>query len=123
MMISLRNEVYKLIFDTYSVEPEFPWADAPDACVFRHYDNRKWFAIIMSVRPEVIGLAGSERIDIMNVKIPPDELFELLHQDGLLPAYHMNKKHWITICLDGRVNLKVCARLLETSYQLTKKKR
>lgn len=123
MMISLRNEVYKLIFDTYSVEPEFPWADAPDACVFRHYDNRKWFAIIMSVKPEVIGLTGSERIDIMNVKIPPDELFELLHQDGLLPAYHMNKKHWITICLDARVNLKACARLLEGSYQLTKKKR
>ena len=38
---TIREDIYKLIFDEYSVESEFPWNDAPDACIFRHYDNRK----------------------------------------------------------------------------------
>ena len=49
-MKTIREDIYKLIFDEYSVEPEFPWSDAPNACIFRHSDNRKWFAIIMSVK-------------------------------------------------------------------------
>ena len=45
-MNNQRSELYRLIFDKFSAEPEFLWEDAPDAAVFRHYDNRKWFSII-----------------------------------------------------------------------------
>ena len=120
--MSNREPTYKLIFDAYSVEPEFPWADLPDACVFRHYDNRKWFAIIMGVRPEVIGLKGKDKLDIINVKINPDDLYDLLQVPGILPAYHMNKQHWVTVLLDGSVSMKAVASLLDCSFQLTKRK-
>lgn len=121
-MKTIREEVYKLIFDEYSVEPEFPWGDSPDACIFRHYDNRKWFAIIMTVRNSSLGLAEEGFHDVINVKIVPEEIYDLLKIDGILPAYHMNKKHWVSVLLDGTVNVDAINKLLDVSYGLTKKK-
>ena len=121
-MKSIREDVHSLIFDRYSVEPEYPWSDSPGACVFRHNDNKKWFAIAMSVKPTSLGIDGDKPVDVMNVKIIPEDIYDLLRIEGLLPAYHMNKKHWITIMLDGTVGLKVIAKLLDTSYDLTRKK-
>lgn len=120
-MKTIRKDVYKLIFDQYSVEPEFPWADAPDACVFRHYDNRKWFAIIMTVRNKSLGIEEEGYQDVINVKINPTEIYDLLQIPGILPAYHMNKKHWITVLLDGSINQKAILKLLDYSYSVTKK--
>lgn len=119
---SMREDLYKLIFDKFSAEPEFLWSDLPDACIFRHYDNRKWFAIIMTVKPQVLGIQGLYPLDIINVKINPEDIYDLLQVPGILPAYHMNKKHWITVILDGRVNMKALEKLLDKSYELTQKK-
>ena len=121
-MKTIREDIYKLIFDEYSVEPEFPWNDAPDACIFRHYDNRKWFAIIMTVRNSSLGLNEEGFHDVINVKIVPEEIYDLLKIDGILPAYHMNKKHWVSVLLDGTVSIKAIEKLLNTSFMLTKKK-
>lgn len=121
-METIREDIYKLIFDKYSVEPEFPWADSPDVCIFRHYDNRKWFAIIMTVRNSSLGLNEEGFHDVMNVKIVPEEIYDLLKIDGIIPAYHMNKKHWISVLLDGSVSIKAIEKLLDTSFMLTKKK-
>lgn len=121
-MTTIRKDIYKLIFDQYSVEPEFPWADSPDACIFRHYDNRKWFAIIMTVRNSSLGLNEEGFHDVMNVKIVTEEIYDLLKIDGIIPAYHMNKKHWVSVLLDGSVSIKAIEKLLDTSFMLTKKK-
>lgn len=121
-MKTIREDIYKLIFNEYSVEPEYPWSDSPEACIFRHYDNRKWFAIIMTVRNSSLGLNEDGFHDVINVKIVPEEIYDLLKIDGILPAYHMNKKHWVSILLDGSVSIKAIEKLLETSFMLTKKK-
>ncbi len=122
LLKTIREDIYKLIFDEYSVEPEFPWNDVPDACIFRHYDNRKWFAIIMTVRNSSLGLNEEGFHDVINVKIVPEEIYDLLKIDGILPAYHMNKKHWVSVLLDGTVSIKAIEKLLNTSFMLTKKK-
>lgn len=77
-MESVKTNIINLIFDEYSVESEFPWADSPDACIFRHYDNRKWFAIIMTVRNSSLGLSEEGYTDVINVKIVPEEIYDLL---------------------------------------------
>ena len=41
-----RKGLEQLIFDTYSVEPDYPWMDTPESAVFRHAANRKWFALV-----------------------------------------------------------------------------
>ena len=117
-----RAEIYKLIFERYEAEPEFMWKEDPRFGVFRHFDNRKWFAIIMDVKPALLKMSGEETVDIINVKIDPADIYDLLQIDGILPAYHMNKKHWVSVVLDGRVKLTTIIKLLDVSFELTRKK-
>ena len=83
-------------------------------------DNRKWFALVMDVQREKIGLSGEEYVPVVNLKV--DDMFfrdVLLREDGIMPAYHMNKLHWITVLLDGTVPEDKLYHLLEMSYMAT----
>lgn len=107
-----REEVFKYIKERYDVDPEYLWEDTPDAAVFRHVKNRKWFALIMNVNGEVY----------LNVKTEPDysDLLRSAH-DYIIPAYHMNKEHWNTIIISRNVDKTLLYELIEQSYELTKK--
>lgn len=61
---------------------------------------------------------GQFRVEIANFKIVPENLSEMLKKDGYFPAYHMNKKTWMTVLLDGTVPFSEIQRLLDASYEL-----
>ncbi len=119
----LRKDVIQHVQDTYGVEPEYLWADTPNAAVFRHPGSRKWFALIMDVSADRLGLPGKEIVDVMNVKCGTVMVGSLLSEKGFLPAYHMNKEHWISILLDGSVSEEQIIPLLELSYDSVAPKR
>lgn len=60
-----------------------------------------------------------------NVKCDPDTAIELREQypHAVLPGYHMNKKHWNTILVDGTVHTKQLLSFIQDSYQLIKGKK
>lgn len=118
-----RETVIQHIRDAYGVEPEYLWADTPNAAVFRHPGSKKWFAIIMDVATGRLGLPGEEIVDVMNVKCGPVMVGSLLSEKGFLPAYHMNKEHWVSILLDGCVPDEQIFPLLELSYDSVAPKR
>lgn len=121
---NLRDRVTKYIADQYGVDPEFPWDGDDTSAVFRHRENKKWFALIMEVRRELLGLSGKERVACMNLKIDDVILHDMLvHEDGILPAYHMNKQHWVTVLLDGTVGFDRVTGLLQVSFEATLPKR
>ncbi len=69
MTYSLQRErITQYMQDTYGTEAEYLWADSPDSAVFRHPASRKWYAIIMRVLPERLGLNGEQDLDVMKVK-------------------------------------------------------
>jgi len=111
-----RDRVIEHIRDTYAVEPEYLWANSPKAAVFRHPGSRKWFALIMDVPADRLGLSGEDVVDVMNVKCGAVMVGSLLTEKGFLPAYHMNKDYWISILLDGSVSDAQINPLLELSY-------
>ena len=117
---AFREDIISYCAEVYSVSPDYPWADSPDNAVLRHTDNKKWFALIMKISPEKIGAVSSEeKIWVMNIKCDPLMTGSLILDEGIFPAYHMNKKSWITLALDGRLDMsKVCA-LLDMSFELT----
>ena len=78
-----REELEAYILNHYSTEPDYPWADTPRAAVFRHAGNRKWFALVMEVPRDKLGLAGTEKLDIVNFKCDPI-LISSLRQSGRL---------------------------------------
>ena len=59
-------------------------------------------------------------IEVLNVKINPMERETLLRNEGCYPAYHMNKKHWMTVVLDDTLTDQEIITYVESSYENTK---
>ena len=119
-MNSLREEVFGFIKKKYKAEPEYLWMRFPDYAVFRHADNKKWFAIIMNVGRSRLGIQGEGAADILNVKVSDPLLAELLiKQPGFIPAFHMNRRNWVSILLDGTVPLEELKKWIGASFIAT----
>lgn len=67
-----------------------------------------------------LGLDGSGKTEIIDLRINPDELKNIADGKKYFLGYHMNKKHWITICLDGSVDLQEIFDRIDASYALAK---
>ena len=89
----------------YGTQPEFLWASNPQYAVLRHSHNRKWYGLIMNVPGERLGLEETGQVDILDLKCDPIMTGSLLSQPGILPGYHMHKGNWISVLLDGTVEL------------------
>lgn len=118
--------VFAYIKKKYKVSPEYPWKKYDSNAVFRHGDNKKWFALVMCVGRNKLGLFGDGYVDVVNLKIE-DRMFKdmLLKEKGIFPAYHMNKEHWVTVALDNTVKQDLIFDLIDASFAATasKKKR
>ena len=114
-----RDELTRYIFDTYSVEPDYPFPGDNTSAVFRHAGNRKWFALVMNIPAQKLGLPSENRIDIVNMKCDSVLIGSFRGLPGLFPAYHMNKESWITAALDGSAPDETVKTLLDMSYQAT----
>ena len=75
----------------------------------------------MQVNAQKLSLAQEGVVWIANLKTAEEIRDSFLHQTGIFPAYHMNKKHWISVLLDGSINRDTLTFLLDVSYYLTKK--
>lgn len=108
--------------EKYGDELEYLWQKFPDNAVWRRKDNRKWYAAVLTVSKRKLGKESDERLEIIDLRIMPDEIEALIDNEKYFPGYHMNKKHWYTIILDGSVPYEeICGRI-DKSYLLAKKK-
>ena len=114
-----RSELFEWVKETYGTAPYYPWNDWN--AVLRHAESKKWYAVILEVSVQKLGLAGNQIIDILNVKSDPLLIGSLRSKQGYFPAYHMNKEKWVSIALDGSVPDDEIKNLLDMSYKLTRK--
>ena len=105
----------------FGTEPETPWEDSPDAYTFKTAKRNKWYALFMTIPYKSLGLVAKGTLDVVNIKLPPEKVLDLIDRVHFYPAYHMNKKHWITIVLDKEVDEPLVQQLLEESYGLVEK--
>ena len=113
-----RQEVFDYARQRYGTEPDYPWMDTN--AVLRHADNKKWYAVILEVRRDKLGLDGDGMMDVLNVKCDPILIGSLRLKPGFHPAYHMNKDKWLTILLDGSVSPAEIQDLIDLSFRLTR---
>ena len=118
----LRNVIEKYINKKYDALQEYPWADTPNFTTFKHKDNMKWFALIMDISYERLKIDKEGIVNVINLKNIPEMIGGLRKEEGILPAYHMNKEHWITVLLDGTVEKEEICNLIDISFELTIKK-
>jgi len=114
----LADEIYK----KYGDKPVFPWDDFSGG-VFKNPTNGKWYAIVMAINVQKVDKKLTGEVEVMNIKLAPDKIKELLEKQGFYPAYHMNKKNWISILLNDTVPDKVFLALLDESHAFTLSKR
>lgn len=114
-----REEVESYIRAAYGAEGERLWASHPDFEIFRHGNNRKWFALIGTAPGEKLGLTEPGLLTVVNLKCGPVMAGSLRMEKGFFPAYHMNKANWISVALDGSVPEDTVKTLIDLSFDAT----
>ena len=89
----------------------FPFGE--DVLVFK-VDNKLFLLVSLNAQPLQF-----------NAKCNPDEALELREEypDAVLPGYHMNKKHWNTVIINGTLTNKQLLDMIDNSYNLVGKRK
>ena len=116
-----KEKIFEYAKKHFGSEPEYLWESTPDCCILRSKSNGKWYAVLMKVSKEKLGLTGNEKIYILNVKCDPIMIGSFTSQKGFLPAYHMNKEHWISIIIESAKDSQIFD-MLHGSFDLINKK-
>jgi len=76
--------------------------------------------LVFKVRGKVFLLMGLENVPLQfNVKCDPEKAEQLREEySSVLPGYHMNKKHWNTVILNGQLSAKKIREMIDDSYEL-----
>ena len=117
-----KQELLEYCLNTYGTSPDYPFDDWMESAVLRHADNRKWYAIVMRVSRSKFGFDSDEVVDVVNLKLPTEMFGSFGSEDGVYPAYHMNKLHWISVLLPDAPD-DVVQFLVNVSFEATKDKR
>ncbi len=115
-----RNDIIEYVRKHYGVDAEYLFAKNPDTAVFRHVGSKKWFGVLLPVGADKLGIGSADAVyDLLLLKSEPALISILLSQDGVLPAYHMNKTHWVSVIIGGAFPDDETYKLLDLSYELT----
>ena len=114
-----RKEFEDIVLNTYGVSADHPFESSPEVAVFRHASNKKWFAIIMTIPKSKLGINEDGYVDIVNLKCSQEIIDSFWQETGIFPAYHMNKAHWLSVCLDGAASDETVDFLLDVSFKAT----
>ena len=116
-----KEQFFEFCLDSFGTSPDYPFDDNLETAVLRHTNNRKWYAIVMKVSRRKFGLDSNEVVEVVNLKLPTEMFGSFGASDGVYPAYHMNKLHWISVLLPDAPE-DVVAFLTNASFEATKAK-
>ena len=114
------KRIMALVQEKYGNQLEYLWEKSPDTAVLRHEDNQKWYAILMRIPWDRLDKGREGLVEAVNLK--HDQVADLLSQNGIYPAFHMNKRYWISLPLDDTLTDEMVLELFERSWFLTSKK-
>jgi len=115
--------VIKYISDKYKDNLECLWKKAPNDGIFRNKVNGKWYALIMNISEDKLGISSTDKVDVIDLMHQKDKIDDVIDNKKVYPGYHMNKKSWITIKLDDSVDINYIYDLIDNSYNISIKKK
>ena len=108
--------------ETYGTDADYPFDGDFETAVLRHSGSRKWYALVMHISRRKLGMDSDAMADVVNLKLPAELFGSFDAADGVYPAYHMNKVHWISVVLDD-ADTELVELLVNASYEATRDKR
>ncbi len=117
----IAHKVIKYVSDKYGDELQYLWKNFPTNAVWRRKDNGKWYGALLVLSKRKLGFDSDEVVEIIDLRIDPDVLPSLVDGSRYFAGYHMNKKNWFTMCLDGSVTAEEVCGWIDKSYEIAAK--
>ena len=117
----ISSEIIDYCNNKYGENHVSPFKKHPDILAFVNEKN-KWYAFFLDVDYSKLNKNTdiTTKVKILNVKYPTDNILDIIDNKNIFPAYHMNKKHWISIVLDKNIKMETIKELIDISYSLVK---
>ena len=117
---TVTKKVIKYIKEKYNDELEYLWEKFPDNAIARNKENQKWYLLIMTIDENKLIKNKSGRIEVLDIRYQKEDIESIIDNKKVFPGYHMNKKSWITLKLDGTIKIEEIYKLIDASYNLAK---
>ena len=114
------TKMVNYVKEKYGDEPEYLW-DTPDDAAIRNKHNGKWYMVLIRVKADRLGFDNDEKIEIVDLHCPTEQIEKLVDYVNIFPAFHMNKKHWITLLGNDALDFEIVKRLIDQSYDMSVK--
>ena len=117
----ISSEIIDYCNNKYGGNRVNPFKKYPDILALVNEKN-KWYSLFLDVEYNKLNKNTdiTTKVKILNVKYPTDKILEIIDNKNIFPAYHMNKKHWISIAIDKNIKLETIKELIGISYSLVK---
>ena len=113
------KEIIQYIKDKYHDELEYLWPKTPNNAIWRNSENLKWYGVVLQISERKLGLDSDKIVDILDLRYQKGRVSDIVDHCHFFEGYHMNKKSWITIRLDGSVPIEKICFLIDNSYNLS----
>lgn len=117
---SQAKEIICYVRNRYGDELEFLWEKSPENAIWRCKDTSKWYGVILTISKSKLGINSEEKAEILNLHISPEKMEGLLQNPNYYSGWHMNKKSWFSVILDGSVATEEICQRIDESYLLAK---
>lgn len=118
----LSTRIIQYINEKYGDTLAFLWERFPNNAVWRRKDNKKWYGALLTIPKSKLGFKNDNLIEILDLRAHPEDIIRLVDKQRYFPGYHMNKKNWITICLDNSLPFEEICFRIDESYRLAGRK-
>lgn len=115
------KQIIKYVKEKYNDELEFLWIKFPKYAIFRHKENKKWYALLVALEENKLGIEGDKIVDIIVLKNKRENIINLIDNEKYFAGYHMNKRNWFTIKLDDSIPIKEIYNFIDESYNISNK--
>lgn len=118
---NVKENLIQYVEKKYHTKMTMPWENNPTFITLNTNNTHKWYGLIMDINANLLKLNGDIKVDVINIKLPQDIIPKLIDNINYFPAYHMNKKYWITILLNNNLDINKLYNLIDESYELVDK--
>lgn len=116
------KEVILYVKEKYNDDLEYLWEKFPENAIWRNKTNNKWYGAVLVISERKLEIPSDKMVEIIDLRYQKDKIEELIDYNKIFPGYYMNKKSWITIKLDGSLELEEIFKLIDNSYNISLKK-
>ena len=116
-----KQSFFSFCLSDFRVSPDYPFDEDFETAVLRHWEQPQVVRNRDAGSRRKFGFDSDETVEVVNLKLPVEMFGSFGKAEGVYPAYHMNKLHWISVLLPDAPDDVVCF-LTTVSYEATKSK-